>query len=153
MVSRCDSDDKSTGPLEAEVIPVLHYVAEVNTSDESDGVARQEDEQIGIFQIVDKLEVAVDPLLDSSSSLSHPQLEGKTKQKPYGCSLCTKSFSFKRDLKIHMRVHPYSCFQCSKAFAHSSELQEHFRIHYAEKPYSCPQSSKLCTKSSGLQEH
>jgi hypothetical protein len=110
MVSRCDSDDKSIGPLEAEVIPVLHYVAEVNTSDESDGVARQEDEQIRIFQILDKLDVAVDPLLDSSSNLSHPQLEGKIKQKPYGCSLCTKSFSFKRDLKIHMRVHPYSCF-------------------------------------------
>jgi hypothetical protein len=50
MVSRCDSYDKSTGPLEAEVIPVLHYVADGNTSDESDGVAKQEDEQIGIFR-------------------------------------------------------------------------------------------------------
>ncbi len=44
MVSRCDNDNKSTGPLEAEVIPVLHSVAEVNTSYESDGVAMQEDE-------------------------------------------------------------------------------------------------------------
>jgi hypothetical protein len=87
MVSRCDSDDKSTGPLEAEMISVLHYVAKVNTSDESDGVARQEEDQIGIFQILDKLEVAVDPLLNSSSNLSHPQLEGKTKQKPYGCCI------------------------------------------------------------------
>jgi hypothetical protein len=42
-------------PLEAEVIPVLHFVAEANASDESDGVAKQEDEQIGIFQILDKL--------------------------------------------------------------------------------------------------
>ena len=52
MVSRCDSDDISTGPLEAEVIPVLQYVAEVNTSDESDGVAKQEDEQIGYRDIL-----------------------------------------------------------------------------------------------------
>jgi hypothetical protein len=54
MFPRCDNDNKSTGPLEAEVIPVLHSLAEANASDESDGVAKQEDEQIGIFQILDK---------------------------------------------------------------------------------------------------
>jgi hypothetical protein len=51
MFSRCDNDNKSTVTLEAEVIPGLHSVAEANASDESDGVAKQEDEQIGIFQI------------------------------------------------------------------------------------------------------
>ncbi len=54
MFSRCDIDNKSTGSLEAEGIPVLHSVAEANTLDESDGVAKQEDEQIGVFQILDK---------------------------------------------------------------------------------------------------
>jgi hypothetical protein len=39
--------------LEAEVIPVLNSVAEANASDELDGVVKQEDEQIGIFQILD----------------------------------------------------------------------------------------------------
>ncbi len=53
MFSRCDKDNKSTGPLEAEVISVLPSEAEANASDESDGVAKQEDEQIGIFQILD----------------------------------------------------------------------------------------------------
>jgi hypothetical protein len=81
MFSRCDNDNKRPGPLEAEVIfPVLHSVAEANASDESDGVAKQEDEQIGIFQILDKLEEAVDALLNTSSSLSLPQLEVTTKQ-------------------------------------------------------------------------
>ncbi len=42
------------------MIPVLYSVAETNASDESEGVAKQEDEQIGIFQILDKLEGAVD---------------------------------------------------------------------------------------------
>jgi hypothetical protein len=102
MFSRCDNDNKSTVPLEAEVIPVLHSVAEANASDESDGVAKQEDEQIGIFQILDKLEEAVDALLNTSSSLSLPKLEERTKQKPFGCPLCTKSFSSERDLKRHM---------------------------------------------------
>jgi hypothetical protein len=55
MFSRCDNDIKRPVPLEAEVIPVLHSVAEANASGESDGVAKQEDEQIGIFQILDNL--------------------------------------------------------------------------------------------------
>jgi hypothetical protein len=98
MFSRCDNDNKSTVTLEAEVIPVLHSVAEANASD---GVAKQEDEQIGIFQIIDRLEEAVDALLNTSSSLSLPKLEERTKQKPFGCPLCTKSFSSERDLKRH----------------------------------------------------
>ena len=51
MYSRCDNDNKIPVPLEAEVIPVLHSVAEANASDESDGVAKQEDEQIGICTV------------------------------------------------------------------------------------------------------
>ncbi len=73
MFPRCDNDNKRPGPLEAEVIfLVLHSVAEANASDESGRVEKQEDEQIGIFQILDKLEEAVDALLNTSSSLSLP---------------------------------------------------------------------------------
>jgi hypothetical protein len=105
MFSRSDNDNKRPAPLEAEVIPVLHSVAEANASDESDGVAKHDDEQIGIFQILDKLEEAVDAFLNTRSSLWIPQLEVRIEQKPYGCSLCTKSFSYKQVLKRHMRVH------------------------------------------------
>jgi hypothetical protein len=35
----------------AEVIPVLHSMAEATASDESDGVARQEEEHIGICTV------------------------------------------------------------------------------------------------------
>jgi hypothetical protein len=106
MFSRCDNDNKILGPLEAEVTPVLDSVAEANASYESDGVAKQEDEQIGIFQILVKLEEAVDALMNTSSSLVHPQLEIKTKEtKPHCCTQCSKSFAQKWKLKIHMTVH------------------------------------------------
>jgi hypothetical protein len=49
MFPRCDNDNKSIVPLEPEVITFLHSVAEANASDESEGVANQKDEQIGIF--------------------------------------------------------------------------------------------------------
>ena len=158
MFSRCDNDNKSIVPLEAEVIPVLHSVAEANASDESDGVAKQEDEQIGIFQILDKLEEAVDALLNTSSSLSLPLLEVKTKQtKPHHCTLCSKSFARLDKLHEHLSIHsgekPYSCSQCSKSFARSYGLQIHLRKHSGEKPYSCTQCSKSFTQSSGLQKH
>jgi hypothetical protein len=62
-------------------------MTEANASKESDGVAKQEDEQIGIFQILDKLEEAVDAFLNTSSSLTLPQLEVRTKQiKPHHCT-------------------------------------------------------------------
>jgi len=157
MFSRCDNDNKSSGHLEAEVIPGLHSVPEANASDESDGVAKQEDEQIGIFQILDKLEEAVDALLTKSSSLTLPQLEVRTKQKPYGCSLCTKSFSSKKELKRHTRAHtgekPHTCKQCSKSFSQAVNLQTHMRVHTGEKPYSCSHCVKTFTQSSGLRRH
>ncbi len=52
MFPSCDNDNKRPGTLEAAVIfPVLHSVAEANASDESDGVGRQKDEQIGICTV------------------------------------------------------------------------------------------------------
>jgi uncharacterized Zn-finger protein len=157
MFSRCDNDNKSIVPLEGEVIPGLHSVAETNASDESEGAEKQEDEQMGIFQILDKLEEAVDALLNTSSSLSLPQLEVRAQQEPYGCTLCTKSFSSKQELKIHTRAHTgektHTCKQCSKSFSQAGNLRRHIKDHTGERLYSCSQCSKSFAYSSALQVH
>jgi hypothetical protein len=69
-----------------EVIPPLLSVEEANAPDEPDsGCVEKQEEQMGIFQTLDRLEEAVDALLNakssaSSSTLQHP-FESKEFQK------------------------------------------------------------------------
>jgi hypothetical protein len=127
-----------------EVIPPLLSVEEANAPDEpdSDCVEKQE-EPMGIFQTLDRLEEAVDALLSAkysaSSSTLHQHLKVKNSKKMINCTVCTKSFARLGNLKTHMRVHtsekPYSCHQCSKSFSHSSSSRSHLRVREPENSY------------------
>ncbi len=110
--------------LTAEAIPPLLSVEEANAPDEpdSDSVEKQ-DEQIGIFQILDRLEEAVDAPLNIKSAASsgtlQQNLKAKNSKKLINCTICNKSFAKLETLKIHMRVHTgektYFCHQCAKS--------------------------------------
>ncbi len=93
-----------------EVIPPLLSVDEANAPDEAnpDCLEKQE-EQMGIFHTLDRLEEAVDALLNPKSSASSSSLQkglkAEVKKKLIKCSGCTKSFANGGSLKTHENSH------------------------------------------------
>ncbi len=86
--------------------PML-FIEEANAPDEPDsGCVEKQEEQMGIFQTLEKLEEAVDALLNAkpaaSSKTFQQNMKAMNTNKLIHCSICTKSFA---NLKIHMRVH------------------------------------------------
>ncbi|NWV04979.1 ZN586 protein, partial [Ptilonorhynchus violaceus] len=54
---------------------------------------------------------------------------------------------------IHTRERPYECLECEKSFIRSSELIIHQMIHTRERPYECPECGKSFQTSSHLLVH
>lgn len=55
-------------------------------------------------------------------------------ERPYKCTVCTKGFTKKSNLDIHMQTHsgerPYECNLCIRKFTQSNMLKAHLKtIH------------------------
>nr|XP_013812094.1 PREDICTED: zinc finger protein 777-like [Apteryx mantelli mantelli] len=88
-----------------------------------------------------------------------PSQKSQLREKPYKCNKCQESFSQKKTLVIHQRVHSgrsggvLGCSYCGKTFSHPSNLIRHQRIHTGERPYQCSECSKSFTQKQHLLQH
>ena len=67
--------------------------------------------------------------------------EKRSPVKIHICPKCSKSFSLKKYLEKHMKVHneetPYSCQRCDESFLKQDDLIKHIIKHTVKKSYRC----------------
>ncbi|XP_075768538.1 uncharacterized protein LOC142821584 [Pelodiscus sinensis] len=92
---------------------------------------------------------------DCATLIEHQRIHSR--EKPFNCSDCGRSFSRRSNLVIHKRVHtgekPFICSDCRKSFSWKSRLINHARIHTGEKPFNCSDCGKRFSRRSDLVTH
>jgi len=79
------------------------------------------------------------------------------KGKRWGCPQCPKRYSYKGQLRTHLRVHagakPFACGSCTMRFSIKSSLIRHELTHVPKGYFSCDQCDKSYSRITHLATH
>ncbi|XP_077289555.1 uncharacterized protein LOC143913559 [Arctopsyche grandis] len=82
---------------------------------------------------------------DNTTEMLHTTRD--TREQPFICDICSKSYARKNNLRLHMTVHtkenPHKCDICLKSFSSKHYLHGHMNIHSEVEAHKC----NICLKS------
>ncbi|XP_031694985.1 zinc finger protein 84-like [Anarrhichthys ocellatus] len=77
--------------------------------------------------------------------------------KPFGCSVCGRTFAERESLSSHMTCHsgekPFRCSVCNTGCSDSESLVQHMRIHARQTQFSCTVCGKEFAWRRHLEKH
>lgn len=87
--------------------------------------------------------------------LTHTDGEGRAK---FPCDVCGKAFCDKSSVNkhvraVHMNYKPFKCDQCDLTFSERKTMREHMRVHTGERPFLCAHCPKSFKRVSELNHH
>lgn len=88
------------------------------------------------------------------------KIDKENKEREFKCSQCERIFSYKSNLKAHIKVvHqkllPYKCeFEnCTKSYPSLNRLKVHMRTHFNDKRFECQICKKRFNEKVNLKTH
>ncbi|KAJ3640883.1 hypothetical protein Zmor_027417 [Zophobas morio] len=93
-----------------------------------------------------------------TSSVSPPTGDkASSRDRPFTCQICNRSFGYKHVLQNHERTHtgekPFECQECHKKFTRDHHLKTHMRLHTGERPYRCDHCDRQFVQVANLRRH
>ena len=92
---------------------------------------------------------------DSRANFSY-HMNSHTKEKPFKCKDCSKSFSRPNTLHHHRKIHKppsFKCDFCPKMFRLKWDRELHMNTHTGTKPFECELCQGRFTSPSALSQH
>uniref|UniRef100_A0A3P9LR87 Growth factor independent 1B transcriptional repressor n=1 Tax=Oryzias latipes TaxID=8090 RepID=A0A3P9LR87_ORYLA len=101
--------------------------------------------------------ITCDKVFSTSHGLEVHVRRSHSGMRPFGCSICRKTFGHAVSLEQHMNVHSqeksFECKMCGKSFKRSSTLSTHLLIHSDTRPYPCQFCGKRFHQKSDMKKH